>query len=151
MKSISLRTMVFLSALTWLVVGIFLLTLGMRLLTSKISNDHFSLVDYFNTLFGDRNDALIVLISLGLCVGYLKGRFVLKKTVGKQIKRLKTIQQPLHLGHLYTKKYLLLIGLMISLGFILRALPIHPDVRGLIDLTVGTALLFGASNYFRLV
>lgn len=149
MKSISLKSLFWLSALTWILVGIFLLSLGARLLTNENPSAYFSLVEYFSGVLGDKGNAITLLTVLGLFVGYFKGRYVLKNTVHKQVRRLKGIQRPLHLGDLYTKKYLLLIGLMISLGFILRALPIHPDVRGVIDLAIGAALLFGASNYLR--
>lgn len=149
--NLSLKSIFRLSALTWILVGGFLLSLGIRLLTGDLQSDHGSLVEYFANLLGTKDNALILLTTLGLFIGYCKGRFVLKKTVTKQVRRLRNINRPLSIGDLYTKKYLILIALMISLGFLLRALPIHPDVRGVIDLAIGAALLFGASNYFRLI
>lgn len=107
-------------------------------------------MEFFSTSIGDRTSALVCLIGLCLLVGYFKGRFVLKNTVSKQVKRLSSIRRPLHISDLFTKKYLLLIAVMMSLGVVLRALPMHSDFRGVIDVAVGAALLFGASNYLRL-
>lgn len=148
--SLSIKLLFRLSALTWIVIGLFLLTLGYNLLIKDINSPYFSLVHFFTAFSGTRDNALIILIAVGLFIGYFKGRYILKKTVYRQINRIKNIQRPLVITDLYTKNYLLLIACMMSLGFLLRSLPIHPDVRGIIDLAVGAALLFGASHYYRL-
>ncbi len=47
------------------------------------------------------------------------------------------------------KTYVIILCMM-SLGKIMTFLEVRPDIRGLVDIAVGTALLQGAVQYFRL-
>lgn len=72
-------------------------------------------------------------IVLALLVGFIKGYFVLSKTVDKMKDRVPGV------------KSILLIGVMIGLSWAMKFLP--PQVRGFVDVAVGHALLHGASRY----
>ena len=87
------------------------------------------------------------LIALGLFAGFIKGRFVLSKTVDRTVRRIYQLSSPIRFTHVYPKGYWMLIASMMGLGFLLRLVPIH--WRGLIDTAVGSALLNGAILSFR--
>ncbi len=72
-------------------------------------------------------------IALAVIVGLAKGHFVLSKTVHRMREKAPGV------------KYLLLIGLMVSMGMALRFVP--NQVRGFIDIAVGHALLYGGVLY----
>jgi hypothetical protein len=67
------------------------------------------------------------LVGLGIALGALKYRFVLSKTAKRMA------SQPFRL------RDLLLIGVMMGLGYLLRFFP--DPVRGVIDVAVGFALI----------
>jgi hypothetical protein len=46
--------------------------------------------------------------------------------------------------------YFLLIGSMILLGISLKWLPIAPEVRGVVDVAVGSSLINGSLQYLRM-
>jgi hypothetical protein len=49
----------------------------------------------------------------------------------------------------YDQKYWILLCLMMMLGMMFRFLPIAVDIRGGIDVAIGSALINGAMLYFR--
>jgi hypothetical protein len=57
------------------------------------------------------------------------------------------LQAPIRFVDAYPKSYWLLLASMMALGFLLRLVPV--EVRGFIDVVVGSALLNGALLYFR--
>ncbi len=149
-------SLIILAGSVWLVIGIFLLSLGIHFMLGALEQSvfslierKFSLVSCFETLFKDRTQTTIVIITCALLLGYLKGRMVLAKSVKRQIKRIETLPNPSPLKHLYGKGYYLLIAVMISLGMSLRFLPISLDTRGAVDIVIGSALINGSMLYFR--
>jgi len=154
MLKLSHRSLLILSGLVWLAVGIFLLSFGLNLLFTSLSTpvqagDHFSLIHFFGQKVSGPSNGFIVVVTIGLMVGFLKGRTVLKRTATKQVVNLRAHANPAKLTTVFNKRYLILIGLMMMLGMLLRYLPIHMDVRGAIDVTIGAALINGASHYFK--
>ncbi len=137
MLKFSHRTLIALSGLLWLAVGVYLISLGSYLILGSFSDPSTS-----------QNKAFIIIVS-ALFVGHLKGRFVLKKAVLKQISRILSFPNPSPITHIYSLKYYLLLGFMMGLGIAMRVLPIATSVRGAIDLTIGSALTNGALLYFR--
>ena len=99
--------------------------------------------------FGGPQEAATAIIAAALFVGYLKGRFVLSKTVKRVVDGIARLSLPIHFYQVYSKKYLLLIGSMIALGVLLKFLPIFVEVRGFVDVAVGTALIQGSLHYFK--
>lgn len=119
------------SGLLWLAAGISLLYKGLKLISAKPESS--------GTL----------LIAIGLCIGFFKGRYVLSKTVDRVVARLGTLPAQIPFKDAFSKSYWILIGSMMALGMLFRFLPIDPSFRGLIDVAIGSALINGAMLYFR--
>ena len=152
MIHVSHKTLLFLSALVWLLIGIFLLSLGIGFVLSSLhtsQNTGFSLLNSLDWIPSSPQNKALFLITGALFVGYLKGRVVLEKSVKKQVARISGLPEPAPLTSLYSKGYFILIGGMIALGMCLRYLPITSDSRGAIDIAIGIALIRGAQSYLR--
>lgn len=150
------RTLITIAGIVWFTIGIFLLSLGIRFIFEALRDPmaaslpgKFSMLALTSSFISDRNNAVVLLLTLGLLIGFLKGRMVLGKTVDRQVVRISTLPNPASLKYLYTKAHYLLIALMIGLGISLRYLPITLDTRGVVDIAVGSALMNGAMLYFR--
>lgn len=144
------------SGLMWLLIGAFLMTLGMHHIMNVVQNwegvirsNSFSILKFLAPFVSSEEKAMSVLVVLCLLVGYLKGRFVLMKTVKKGVQRIISYPNPAPLNQIYSKKYYFLIAGMMGLGFLLKRLHLVEDVRGAMDLAIGSALLKGALSYFH--
>jgi hypothetical protein len=149
---ISHRQFVFLSGLIWLTIGIVLFLVGLNLSVSAILKENLlvkshPLLDLLSPLAGGYEPAALFVFLLSLLIGYLKGQFIFKKTAFRIINRASSIPNPSAIHHFYSWHYYCLIAIMISLGIIMRYLPL--DLRGAIDLIVGFALMLGSFHYFR--
>jgi hypothetical protein len=87
------------------------------------------------------------LAPLGLAIGLAKGHFVLSKTMRRLKTRLTGLTEPISLRTAFPPAYLALIAVMVGLGILLRWAP--DELRGVIDLAVGTALSSAALIYGR--
>lgn len=142
------RTVIFIGGFIWLLVGIFLLTLGLNfILKGTVDPSKFSILSLFR--FTTPQNAPFFVITLFLWIGFLKGKYVLGKSVIRQVKRVKALAEPISLKDLYSKGYYLLMASMILLGLSMRYIPISVDTRGAIDVAIGAALIQGAALYFR--
>ncbi len=65
------------------------------------------------------------------------------------IKRLLTFEGTIQIKDAYAPSYWALIGMMVLLGMAVKYLPIPMLVRGMVDVTVGSALINGALIYFK--
>ena len=140
------------SGLIWFIVGIGLLTLGLNFIVFKAQmdlGDTTSLIAKLSPLTGGREQAALALIATGLIIGFIKGRFVLSKTVRRVSERILSLPQPIRFAQVYSKGYLMLIGGMVLLGMSMKWLGLPAEVRGLIDVAIGSALMNGAMAYFR--
>ena len=140
------------SGLIWFMVGIGLLTLGLNFIVFKAQMDladMTSLIAKLSPLTGGREQAALALITIGLIIGFIKGRFILGKTVRRVSERILSLPQPVKFAQVYSKGYLMLIGGMILLGLSMKWLGIPTDVRGTVDVAIGSALMNGAMAYFR--
>lgn len=149
--------MIFLAGFVWLLIGIFLLSLGIYFIMETIRNPalsfipgKFSLSHFVARFVKDSTQAVIIIITFSLLIGYIKGKMVLGKSVNRQIKRIESLPNPAKIKYLYSKGYYLLIGCMMVLGMLLRFFPITLDTRGAIDIAIGSALINGAMLYFRM-
>ena len=113
------------SGLIWVLIGTWLLYKGLRLTSTPW------------------------IIACGLLIGFLKGRFVFPKTVQRVVGRIEALSLPIRFSQVYTPAYWMLIAGMMSLGMLFRFLPVPVDVRGLVDIAIGSALVNGATLYFR--
>ena len=136
------------SGFLWFLMGAYLLYKGLHLITEAAFQTD-SLCYRMQKAVGTPQQAATVFIALGLFVGFLKGRFVLAKTVGRVVSRIAALPLPIRFKDAYGPAYWILIGAMMALGMTFRFLPIAIDIRGSIDIAIGSALINGAMLYFR--
>lgn len=140
------------SGLVWLGIGTYLLTLGVHFIVGVAQGpvgDTPSLLAIFSRIAGGREQAASLLIVLGLCIGFLKGRLVFTKTVQKVVQRIISLPMPIQLSQVYGARYLGLIAGMVLLGMSLKWFHLSLDIRGMVDVAIGSALMNGALLYFR--
>lgn len=122
------------SGILWLIIGGFLLSMGLYLLILQPSLQN--------------REHIMALVCLGLVLGFIKGSFILSKTAKKAIKRISLIPEPISILQIYPPIYLgLIIGMML-LGMGLKWLEIT-SIRGVIDVAVGFALMNASRVYFQ--
>lgn len=141
------------SGVIWFVVGIGLLTLGLNFIVFKAQmepHETTSVIAKAAAVAGGREQAAMGLIVAGLILGFIKGRLVLIKTVRRVVERIHSLPLPIKISQVYSAKYLMLIGGMILLGLSMKWLGLPTEIRGLIDVAIGSALMNGAVAYFRL-
>lgn len=141
-----------LSGLIWMAVGSFLLSLGLKLLLGSLDPGHVSslpIIDNLSSTFGGAEQVALLLVALGMLIGYMKGRHVLGKSAVKGIERIKSLPNPSNLSKIYSAKYYLLLGGMMALGMSIRFFGVPDDIRGLIDVAIGAALIQGSLIYIR--
>ena len=116
----SCKTLLIVSGAVWLVIGTFLLSLGLRF------------------IFEGSEEAMVrvVLIGVAALVGGLKGTFVLGKVARRSFDRISAIKEPTSLRDLYTKGNLVVIAFMMMLGMGMKYIGLAPLVRGFIDVGV---------------
>ena len=145
------HTLIFLSGLIWLIVGVFLLTFGLSFVIGAINNPfemRFSFVKTLSTLFGDPKTGCLVCLTSALTIGHLKGRFVLSRFAKRQIDRILSFVPPVPLSRLYSPGYYLFASMM-GMGMIMRWLPAAQDVRGLLIWPLGALYISGSFTYFH--
>lgn len=138
------------SGMIWLGIGCMLTFKGVFLLASAlVSSEKYLWIETLTRLCKNRDQATMFLVFIPVVIGILKGRFVLSKSVEKFVKRLLLKPSPIHLKDLFSRNYVILIFSMMMLGVLIRFSPISQDIRGSIDLAIGSALVNGAFLYFK--
>ncbi|MFS8563267.1 MAG: hypothetical protein LVR00_02625 [Rhabdochlamydiaceae bacterium] len=145
------RTWIIISGLIWCAVGVLLLIKGLTYIVMAAaapegSHPLFSSIAAFT---GTVEQAALFLISLGLLVGFIKGRYVLSKTVSRITKRILSLNDPIDWKDVYPKSYYILIFSMMLIGVLFKWLPIGFAIKGFVDVAIGSALINGALLYFR--
>ena len=125
------------SGIIWLIVGFSLAFKGVNYALSASG-----------ATVGSFSGPMLAMILSGVILGYLKGRFILSKTVKKYVQYIVQFDEPLKITQLFPKRYLLVVGIMMVLGMSMKVLPIPFAAKSVIDFTVGVALFYGASLYF---
>ncbi len=142
------RTCIAISGFVWFLSGGFLLYKGLHLINEATLRAD-TLCYRFQETCGSPQQAGTILIGIGLLIGFIKGRFVLSKTVKRVANRIAAMTAPIRFSEAYSRSYWLLILSMIALGMSFRFLPIPIDARGLVDVAIGSALINGAMLFFR--
>lgn len=141
---------IIMSGLTWIGIGVLLLTKGFSLILSSVSIGQAAvLLPHLQVVAGGFQQAALILVGIGLFVGFLKGRLVLEKSASRIITRIVSLPNPCSLSSVYSRSYLILIASMMGLGMGLRWIPIPYDLKGVIDVAIGSALINGSAFYFR--
>lgn len=150
MLKLSHSTMIFISGAIWLSIGIFLLQLGLNLLFLQVFDIKSTtpLINLFKGIFSHQ-EAAILIATVALYIGFLKGKHVLTKAANRTIERTLTLPDPAPFHQIYNRKYYLLIGAMVLLGISIKYLGLPNDIRGAIDIAIGSALINGSIHYFR--
>jgi hypothetical protein len=126
------------AGLIWTVVGTGLLTMG-------------GLFWFHLPYLGDLDPRHLGIGAIAITIGLLKGKFVLDKTAGRVIARADTLQEPnpfKSVFKMFGGKTIALIASMMGIGYGLRVAGVSYEIRGLIYLAVGTALLWSCRNYW---
>ena len=140
----------------WFTVGFSLLVTGLNFLLglAKFSEGVLSMGEapLFGSLaksLGGNETVAIVLIAVSLLIGQLKSVFVFKRAVKRMENRLAAFSGSIPIYKVFHWSYLFLIVFMMSLGMALKAFSVPLDIRGVIDVAVGGALLRGGMFYIR--
>lgn len=143
---------IMISGMIWLLIGGLLTYKGLVLITGVIVNvqqGQYPLMNLLGQFFQNVERSGMCIVFIAILLGQIKGSFVLAKTVKRFVKRILLIPSPIHIKDLFPWRYLILIASMMSLGMLLRFLPIPRDVKAFIDLIIGSALISGAFLYFK--
>jgi len=148
---LSKRTWFIISTIKWLAVGVMLLMKGLRLTVAaaEMATGSTPLLKTFLSFAGSRHQGSLLIICLGLLIGFIKGRTILAKTVSRIADRIHLYPGGLTLKQAYDMKYWIVLGLMMAIGLLFRVLPIPQDIHGGIDVAIGSALINGAMLYLR--
>ncbi len=147
---VSKQMAILFSGAVWLGVGFMLLSKGLILLvTATTATDSLPWLEQTMHFIGDKQQSALFLISLGLLVGFIKGRMILIKTVKRVVHRIMSLPDPLLITQMYDKKYLILLCLMMAMGMSLKRLHLPSDILGTIDVAIGSALINGSLLYIR--
>jgi len=150
---LSHKKLIIVSGLVWLAIGVYLLQLGLGLLIGSLQStqeSHLPVIKFLSHYIGGVEVAALLLVVAALYIGYFKGRFILGKSAKRGVARIRTFSDPAPLKNIYEPKYYVLIGLMVGLGISIKFLGLSNDVRGFVDVIIGSALINGAMVYFRL-
>lgn len=141
---------IILSGVTWMGIGMFLMIKGFTLiLVPMTTQSQPVLLPYLHLWIGNMQQASLLWICLALLIGFIKGRVILRKTAERLMKRILALPNPSSLVSIYPRSYLILLALMMSLGMLLKWVPIPCDIKGLVDVAIGSALVNGSAFYFR--
>jgi hypothetical protein len=116
----------------------------------NLTANYYPLLNSLSPYFGGIEQAIVALIALSLFIGYMKGKHVLGKSAKRVAGRICNLPNPANLFTIYSRGYCLLILGMVGLGMGIKYLGIPNDVRGVIDVAIGAALINGSLLYFRM-
>lgn len=145
-------TLINISGAIWMCVGIFLLSLGLNFINSASKifiMSEYPLITFLIPYFGTIETTSIVLIALSLLIGSLKSKMVLSKVVTRNVNRIFSLPNPSSITSIIDAKYIVIIGIMMFLGFLMKFFAIPQDIRGMVDVAVGSALITGSVNYYK--
>lgn len=133
----------------WALSGSFLLFKGLQYLALATKQADLPLIRRLTGVSGGVEQAALLLISIALFVGFLKGRMVLSKVVKRGLLRLSDKKDPIAIKEIFSKRDLITFAVMMSLGMAFNLFGLVIDIRGAIDVAVGSALVNGSLLYFK--
>lgn len=143
--------LIVISGLIWFVIGIYLLRLGLNLMMASIAGlENYPLINMLRPYLNTAENVTLLLVVLALMIGYFKGNFVLGKSARRGVERIRSFPNPTSIANIYSAKYYILLGTMIALGISIKYMGLNSDIRGFIDVIIGSALINGAMVYFKL-
>lgn len=139
--------------MVWFIVGIFLLFSGLKLIffTGLIKGQSFtpiiSVIMYAFT--GAIIPTMIVIVFLGLLLGYAKSKWAFVRVIRKTVQRIYPMPGLVRISNLYRLHEILLIFAVIALSRIVQFIHLPLDIQGVVNIAIGSALINGAVVYFR--
>ncbi len=128
--AVTKKTLLFLSAALWSVIGLMLVSKGMfRLLP---------LPEY-----------KLLIVGSACLAAMIKSKFMLDRAATKGIKRILTFEDGTCLGAVYSIKTWLLVLCMIGMGVILRSSSLPMTLLSFIYLTIGLALMTSSRHGWK--
>ncbi len=128
-------TLIFTAGVLWACIGLFLLGRG---ITKLLPFNSFS----------------YILTGGGALLGILKSKFVFNKIIDKNIERIKSLspnKEKICIFAFQANQSYILVLIMMSIGMLLRHLPINPLYYGTILILIGTALFTSSLRYFSAI
>ncbi len=103
------------------------------------------LMDPANTL----TNGVYITLALAAVIGIIKGKFVLGKTVKKNIVRIDAMTEPHKPIHVYSKASWIIISVMVLIAVSLNSgwIPVNLAIRGAINIGIGLALIVSSFSY----
>lgn len=132
------RQHLWIAAAIWTIVGAGLLTMG---LLFWFHLPYLGFLDAEHLGFG----------AIALFIGVIKGKVVLDRTANRVIDRVESLQEPnpfKSIFQMFGGKTIALIATMMLIGLVLRIAGVSYEIRGLIYLAVGAALLWSCRRYW---
>lgn len=125
--------------------GVSLFTKGVAL-SSKIEVFSFP----FSVAHGyfDFKGTLFFIALVATFLGFLKGRFVISKTVSQNVERIKALAKDPFFFEFYAPKTWVILFAMVLLARTISSLDIPLELRIILDIAVGTALFYGSMLFF---
>lgn len=151
LSHLSRRTLSGIAGSIWLLAGANLLFLGVNFLMQSVEPTQTAYLPLLNKLMGliPHELAMPFLVVCGGLIGVLKGMTVIRKAARREVERIAQLPHPISIMQLYSKRGAILLALMLCLGLSLRFFSLPLDVRGVIDVAVGIALIIGSASYLR--
>lgn len=92
---------------------------------------------------------LLAVVAVALLIGWLKGRFILRKTSQRNIDRLNALHEPQRPVHVYGLRSWIVIAVMIGLSVALNFAPILLIWRAAINIAIGAGLVASSAYYLQ--
>lgn len=139
------------AGMIWFIVGSFLMVIGIRYLVEAAQNPAagHTLIGALGSIAGGKEQAACILVAIGLFIGNLKVRYVLHKVVARLSSKILTLPDPAHAKFVFGFRYFALVLIMMGIGLLMKVLDIPGDIRGFIDIAVGSALITGSLHFFK--
>lgn len=133
----------------WMVVGFFLLTLGLKFLTVSALMQEGAYMHRLASLFSLTPSQIAMFATVAsIGGGFCKARFMLYKAAKRNIARIVQEKGNVPLKKIFPLSFLVLVAVMMSLGFLMKIFQLPLDIRGVVDVTVGSGLILGGMTYF---
>lgn len=152
----SKRFVFFLYFSVWFLVGGMLTYKGLDYLFESVAMQMIArheqpLLGFFTHLMGNPHYALMQMIFFSIALGYVKGFLALKRSAERLIRNVQPYGAKIPLRIVFPTWYVFVMVAMMLLGFIMKYAPLYSDVRGMIDVAVGFALLSGSTFFIRAI
>lgn len=131
-----------LARLLWLFGGLVLLVRGGTFLVQMAPEQ-----DAFAAWLLSSPWAMAAGVVLALGIGFVKGKFILKKSCMRNLARLEQLEHPVKPIHVYDVRSWIVIAIMIGLAQVFGLIGLAYSVRGIILLGIGAGLVVSSSFY----